>query len=77
MMKTLSLTGLSVALAAMFVAGSATVSTADAATKYCDGPKVEWKVSLWGKRRGVTEGIEYASKAIKDATCGNFNLKLY
>jgi len=76
-MKTLSLTSLSVAMAAMFVAGTATTSPAEAATKYCDGPKVEWKVSLWGKRRAVTEGIEYASKAIKDATCGNFDLKLY
>jgi TRAP-type C4-dicarboxylate transport system substrate-binding protein len=51
--------------------------TAEAATKYCDGPKVTWKVSLWGKRRAVTEGTEYASKAIKDATCGKFDLKLY
>jgi TRAP-type C4-dicarboxylate transport system substrate-binding protein len=77
LMKKLSLTSLSVALAAMFIAGGATTSTADAATKYCDGPKVEWKVSLWGKRRAVTEGMEYASKAIKDATCGNFDMKLY
>jgi TRAP-type C4-dicarboxylate transport system substrate-binding protein len=61
----------------MFVAGSAATAPAEAATKYCDGPKVTWKVSLWGKRRGVTEGIEYASKAIKEATCGNFDLKLY
>ena len=54
-------------------------STANAATvtKYCDGPEVTWRVSLWGKRRGVTEGIEYASKAIKEATCGKFDLKLY
>ena len=76
-MKTLGLTSLSIVLAAMIVAGGATTSPAEAATKYCDGPKVTWKVSLWGKRRAVTEGIEYASKAIKDATCGNFDLKLY
>ena len=25
----------------------------------------------------MTEGIEYASKAVKDATCGNFDMKLY
>ena len=59
---------------AVGVAGQA---PADAATKYCDGPKITWKVSLWGKRRAVTEGTEYASKAIKDATCGKFDLKLY
>jgi TRAP-type C4-dicarboxylate transport system substrate-binding protein len=77
MLKTISLTSLSVALAVMFFTGTATLSTAQAATKYCNGPKITWRVSLWGKRRAVTEGIEYASKAIKDATCGNFNLKLY
>ena len=77
MLKTLSLTSLSVALVAMFLAVGATASTAQAATKYCDGPKVNWKVSLWGKRRAVTEGIEYVSKAVKDATCGNFDMKLY
>jgi TRAP-type C4-dicarboxylate transport system substrate-binding protein len=76
-MKTLSLTSLSIVLAAMFFAGSATTSTAQAATKYCDGPKITWKVSLWGKRRAVTEGMEYASKAVKDATCGKFDMKLY
>ena len=76
-MKTLSYTSLSLAVAAMIVAGVATSHRAEAATKYCDGPKVTWKVSLWGKRRAVTEGTEYASKAIKDATCGNFDLKLY
>jgi len=76
-MKTLSYVSLSLAVAAMFFAGSATIHRADAATKYCDGPKVTWKVSLWGKRRAVTEGTEYASKAIKDATCGKFDVKLY
>ncbi len=50
---------------------------AEAATKYCDGPKLTWKYSMWGKRRSVTEGIEYVSKYVKDATCGKFNIKLY
>jgi len=76
-MKKLSLTSLSIALAAMFIAAGTTTSTAEAATKYCDGPKITWKVSLWGKRRAVTEGMEYASKAVKDATCGKFDMKLY
>ena len=76
-MRTPSLVSMSLAVAAMIVAGSAGSNEAEAATKYCDGPKVTWKVSLWGKRRAVTEGTEYASKAIKDATCGNFDVKLY
>jgi TRAP-type C4-dicarboxylate transport system substrate-binding protein len=48
-----------------------------AETKYCDGPKVTWRTSLWGNRRSVTEGIEYVSKAANDRTCGNFNIQLY
>ena len=76
-MKFFNVIGMSIALAAACVAGNAVTSPAEAATKYCDGPKVTWKVSLWGKRRAVTEGTEYASKAIKDATCGNFDIKLY
>lgn len=76
-----------IAMGAMLVGGAALsvtlgigaggVSSAAAATKYCDGPKITWKYSLWGKRRAVTEGSEYVSKAVKDATCGKFNIKLY
>jgi TRAP-type C4-dicarboxylate transport system substrate-binding protein len=77
-MKTLGAMSLALVGAVMLMAGSAATNTAHAmGTKYCDGPKVTWKVSLWGKRRGITEGIEYASKTINEQTCGNFNLKLY
>ena len=50
--------------------------SAQAATKYCDGPKVTWRTSLWGKRRAITEGLEHVAAATKDATCGNFDLQL-
>lgn len=77
-MKKLSAMSLALVGALMLMAGSAVTTTAHAmGTKFCDGPKVTWKVSLWGKRRGITEGIEYASKTINEQTCGNFNLKLY
>ncbi|MCG8543430.1 MAG: TRAP transporter substrate-binding protein DctP, partial [Alphaproteobacteria bacterium] len=65
------------AMALAFGIGAGGISSADAASKYCDGPKITWKYSLWGKRRAVTEGSEYVSKAVKDATCGNFDIKLY
>lgn len=58
-------------------AGFAGQSPAQAETKYCDGPSVTWKFSMWGKRRAVTEGTEYLSKAVKDATCGKFDIKLF
>lgn len=77
-MKKLGMMGFAMAIALTLMIGNAAISPAQAmGTKYCDGPKTTWKVSLWGKRRGITEGIEYASKAIKEQTCGNFNLKLY
>jgi TRAP-type C4-dicarboxylate transport system substrate-binding protein len=77
-MKKLGMMGLAMAIAMTLLIGNAVTSTAEAmGTKYCDGPKTTWKVSLWGKRRGITEGIEYASKQIKEQTCGNFDLKLY
>jgi TRAP-type C4-dicarboxylate transport system substrate-binding protein len=77
MLKTLSATSLSVALAAVFAASGAATSPAAAATKYCDGPKVTWKISLFGKRRAVTEGVEAISQYAKDQTCGNFDYKIY
>jgi len=68
--------GLSIAFIA-FVAGVDGPQTAEAATKYCDGPKVTWKISLFGNRRANTEGLEYISKFVKDNTCGNFDFKLF
>ncbi len=73
-------TGISVLVAggaALMFSSVAAPTSSLAAMKSCDGPKITWKYSLWGKRRAVTEGSEYVSKAVKDATCGNFNIKLY
>lgn len=52
-------------------------SVAQAATKYCNGPKVTWRASFWGKRRAITEGMEYVAKATKEATCGKFDIRIY
>lgn len=41
------------------------------------GPKVSWKLSLWGKRRAFTEGMEYVSAEVAKRTGGNFNIRLY
>ncbi len=78
-MKKLSIATAAIAFAAFAFTGTAVTSPASAAMvkKYCDGPKVTWRYSLWGKRRAVTEGSEYVSKAVKDLTCGKFNIKLY
>lgn len=52
-------------------------AVAVAATKYCDGPKVTWRQSLFGNRRAVTEGMEYVTEKVKEATCGNFDIQLF
>jgi TRAP-type C4-dicarboxylate transport system substrate-binding protein len=56
-------------------------STADAAAhkkmKMVDGPTVAWKLSLWGKRRAFTEGLEYISANVKSRTGGKFTIKLF
>jgi TRAP-type C4-dicarboxylate transport system substrate-binding protein len=77
MAKLLYVTSLSIALALFAVAGTVPTSSAQAATKDCNSAKVTWRISLFGKRRAVTEGVEYVAKYAKDQTCGNFNYRLY
>jgi TRAP-type C4-dicarboxylate transport system substrate-binding protein len=54
---------------------SAPISPAEA--QMVDGPKVTWRVSLWGKRRAFTESLEFIHKTVKERTGGKFNFKLY
>ncbi|MGE0231440.1 MAG: TRAP transporter substrate-binding protein DctP [Flavobacteriaceae bacterium] len=54
--------------------GVAGVTKAQAAE--VDGPKVTWLVSLWGPRRGQTEGIERMKELLAEKTGGNFVLDL-
>ena len=42
-----------------------------------DGPKVKWDVSLWGKKRAFTAGVEKLSALVKSKTGGNFNIVLH
>lgn len=55
-------------------AASFGMSTAQAAE--VDGPKVKWLVSLFGNRRGLTEGIEELAATLSAKTDGNFELSL-
>ena len=41
------------------------------------GPKITWRMSLWGKRRAFTEAPEYTAKMVSEKTGGNFQIKLY
>jgi TRAP-type C4-dicarboxylate transport system substrate-binding protein len=69
----------SLAFAAAVFASFATASvsapnTAQAAE--VEGPKVKWLVSLWGARRGFTEGVEGLAEILAEKTDGNFQLDL-
>ena len=41
------------------------------------GPKVNWKYNVWGKRRAFTEGVETMAGYLSDKTGGNFTIKIY
>ena len=71
--------GVAASALAVAMLGVATPSAvhADGHKKMIDGPKVTWRVSLWGKRRAFTEGLEFISAEAKKRTGGNFNFKLY
>ncbi|MEM7251362.1 MAG: TRAP transporter substrate-binding protein DctP [Pseudomonadota bacterium] len=72
MRKTLLMTG------AMTMALSFSVAvTPTAHAQMVDGPKVNWKLSLWGKRRAFSEGMEYISSEVSKRTGGKFTIKLF
>ncbi|MFD1696247.1 TRAP transporter substrate-binding protein DctP [Roseibium aestuarii] len=50
--------------------------TASASAAEVEGPKVKWLVSLWGARRGFTEGVEGLKEYLAAKTDGNFELDL-
>lgn len=75
-MKTIYTSGIALAAAlGMLSTGSALAPAAHAAE--VDGPKVKWDVSLWGKKRAFTAGVEKLSALVKEKTGGNFNIVLH
>ena len=68
----------SVAIFAIFGLLSAEMMlTQSAKAAEVDGPKVKWDVSLWGKKRAFTAGVEKLSALVKSKTGGNFNIVLH
>lgn len=63
---------ISAALAFGLTMGTANISRA----QIVEGPKIELKHSLWGKRRANTEGIEKVNEILKARTNGNFSIKI-
>lgn len=68
--------GLAGLFAATLSATTALVAPAAATAAEVEGPKVTWLVSLWGARRGFTEGVEGLKAYLAEKTDGNFELDL-
>ena len=60
---------------ALLVASMLTGTAATAAE--VDGPKVFWKLSMWGNPRALSAGMEDMAAKVKEATDGNFEIKIF
>ena len=72
----LSKTSLLAGASALAMAGMA-VASHQATAQEVKGPAVSWKLSVWGKRRAFTEGMEHVAKEVAAKTGGKFKIKLY
>ncbi|MBE7636487.1 C4-dicarboxylate ABC transporter substrate-binding protein [Sneathiella sp. P13V-1] len=62
------------------VAAAATVAGfafGASAAEMVDGPKVNWNLSVWGKQRAFTAGIETLRDIAAERTGGKFNIKIH
>lgn len=76
-MKSLKI-ALFAAVAGVFAySGTSVVTATDAAAAEIEGPEVNWKMSVWGKRRAFTEGMEYVAAEAAKRTGGKFNIKIF
>ena len=62
-------------LAAACLIAAAPAALAEAAS--VNGPKLKWDVSLWGKKRAFTAGVERLSRLVGEATGGNWRIALH
>ena len=69
-MKKFSVAGV-VLLAALGMQGSG-VHAAEV-----EGPELQWDVSLWGKKRAFTAGVERLSELVSEKTGGNWSIVLH
>lgn len=70
----LSKTSLTVTAVAAFASFASTLS---ATAANVDGPKVFWKLSMWGNPRALSAGIEAMAEKVREETGGNFNIKIF
>ncbi len=59
------------------VAASLLVPTLANAAAKIDGPKVFWKISMWGNPRALSAGMEALAERAAEETDGNFQIKIF
>lgn len=59
------------AVALSFASAGAAVQAAEV-----EGPKVEWRYSMWGPPRAFSAGLEYLAEQVKEKTGGNFTITI-
>lgn len=76
MIPAMNTTALVAAIA--LVAGTFTTpASSTAVAAEVEGPKLNWNLSTWGKRRAFTEGAEAMIEHIKSKTDGQFDIKIH
>ena len=63
-------------LGALSIALAGSLQPTSAAAEVIDGPAIEWRHSVWGKRRAYTEGMEKIAALLKERTGGKFTIKI-
>ena len=73
-LKKLANLGIAAALATTGMA--AALPAAYAQNAEVEGPKVKWLLSMWGNRRGFSEGVEGLAAYVSEKTGGNFEISI-
>ena len=63
-------------LGALSIALAGSLPPTWAVAQVIDGPAIEWRHSVWGKRRAYTEGMEKVAALLKERTGGKFTIKI-
>ena len=53
------------------------LGTTQSVAAMVDGPEVDWKVSVWGKKRAFTAGMEYVAAQLAERTGGKFKVTVH
>lgn len=55
----------------------ATAMAGSVSAQAVEGPKLFWKISMWGNPRAFSAGMEAMAKHVSEQTGGNFNIKIF